>query len=126
LGQNWKDVFGVRNISAVTFAVSDMSRSVPFYRKLGFELLHGGEAASFTSFKAGGSFVNLIEAKGYEGRWSGRTIFRVDDADAQYRLQGEAGLSPDEPQDAPWGERYFHISDPDGHELSFAEVLSRS
>jgi hypothetical protein len=24
------------------------------------------------------------------------------------------------PRDAPWGERYFHVSDPDGHELSFA------
>jgi len=27
------------------------------------------------------------------------------------------------PQNAPWGERFFHIADPDGHELSFAEVL---
>lgn len=25
-----------------------------------------------------------------------------------------------QPQDASWGERYFHMSDPDGHELSFA------
>ena len=63
---------------------------------------------------------------GYEGRWWGRAIFRVDEADLQYRLLIDAGLSPDEPQDAPWGERYFHISDPDGHELSFAERLPRS
>jgi uncharacterized glyoxalase superfamily protein PhnB len=27
------------------------------------------------------------------------------------------------PSDAPWGERYFHIRDPDGHELSFARRL---
>ena len=33
----------------------------------------------------------------------------------------ENGLQPDtSPRDAPWGERYFHITDPDGHELSFA------
>ena len=25
--------------------------------------------------------------------------------------------------DAPWGERYFHVRDPDGHELSFARLL---
>ena len=25
--------------------------------------------------------------------------------------------------DAPWGERFLHISDPDGHELSFAALL---
>jgi uncharacterized glyoxalase superfamily protein PhnB len=28
-----------------------------------------------------------------------------------------------EPADAPWGERYFHVLDPDGHELSFAKPL---
>jgi uncharacterized glyoxalase superfamily protein PhnB len=28
------------------------------------------------------------------------------------------------PRDATWGERYFHVTDPDGHELSFARPLS--
>ena len=65
----------VRNISAVTFAVSDMSRSVRFYRSLGLEMLYGGEEASCTSFQAGESFVNLIGTKGYEGRWWGRPSF---------------------------------------------------
>ena len=33
-------------------------------------------------------------------------------------------LDPDfAPRDAVWGERYFHITDPDGHELSFARRL---
>ena len=27
------------------------------------------------------------------------------------------GFHPDSPQDASWGERYFHMPDPDGHEL---------
>jgi hypothetical protein len=27
------------------------------------------------------------------------------------------------PSGAPWGERSFHIHDPDGHELSFARPL---
>ena len=27
--------------------------------------------------------------------------------------------------DAEWGEHYFHIADPDGHELSFAKPLAR-
>src|SRR5215211_7271894 len=35
-----------------------------------------------------------------------------------------AGLRPDgAPRDAPWGERFFHLTDPDGHELSFAMPL---
>jgi hypothetical protein len=32
----------------------------------------------------------------------------------------EKGFYPDSPQDASWGERYFHMPDPDGHKLSFA------
>jgi uncharacterized glyoxalase superfamily protein PhnB len=32
-----------------------------------------------------------------------------------------AGYRPDTaPRDAEWGERFFHLTDPDGHELSFA------
>ena len=27
------------------------------------------------------------------------------------------------PRDAEWSERYFHLTDPDGHELSFARPL---
>ncbi|MEE8286768.1 MAG: VOC family protein, partial [Gammaproteobacteria bacterium] len=35
------------------------------------------------------------------------------------------GIRPDTtPRDAEWGERYFHVTDPDGHELSFARPLS--
>jgi uncharacterized glyoxalase superfamily protein PhnB len=35
-----------------------------------------------------------------------------------------AGFQPDiAPRDAEWGERFFHLSDPDGHELSFARPL---
>ena len=35
------------------------------------------------------------------------------------------GYAPEmAPADAPWGERYFHLRDPDGHELSFAKLLA--
>ena len=30
------------------------------------------------------------------------------------------------PRDAEWGERYFHLTDPDGHELSFARPLAKA
>jgi len=32
-------------------------------------------------------------------------------------------LNPESPRDASWGERYFHMPDPDGHELSFARPI---
>jgi uncharacterized glyoxalase superfamily protein PhnB len=47
------------------------------------------------------------------------------DVDALYRRVLALKLCPDtSPQDAPWGERFFHLSDPDGHELSFARPLA--
>ena len=61
-----------------------------------------------------------------ERRWSwwGRVIFYDSDVDALHARAIAAGYRPDtEPRDAQWGERFFHITDPDGHELSFAWPL---
>ena len=113
----------IRGISAVTFAVRDMVRSIEFYEKLGFELVYGGGHAGFSSLKAGEAFVNLATGSEYEQRWWGRVIFRVDGVNAHYRALREQGLEPQSPRDASWGERFFHVTDPDGHELSFAEPL---
>ena len=55
----------VERVSAVTFAVRDMARSVAFYRQLGFTMLRGGEDASFTSFRFGEAFVNLAAVSTY-------------------------------------------------------------
>ena len=115
----------IDSISAVTFATHDMGRAVRFYRDLGFELKYGGADAAFTSFYAGTGYVNLTaQPPEREWSWWGRTIFHVDDVDAQFARALDAGYEPDTaPRDAPWGERYFHITDPDGHELSFARPL---
>jgi len=115
----------IEGISAVTLATHDMRRAVQFYRSLAFDMLYGGEAASFTSFRAGAGYLNLISQPA-ERRWSwwGRVIFYVDDVDALYERALAAGCQPTTvPRDAEWGERYFHVSDPDGHELSFARPL---
>ena len=54
----------------------------------------------------------------------GRVIFYVADVDALYQHAISHGLNPETyPRDASWGERYFHIKDPDGHEISFAKPL---
>src|SRR2546422_2338194 len=115
----------ITSISAITLATHDMSRAVGFYRSLGFELRYGGEAASFTSFQAGSGYLNLIlESATRRWSWWGRVIFYVADVDAIYARAIAAGLSPEAPpSDAAWGERYFHLLDPDGHELSFAKSL---
>jgi catechol 2,3-dioxygenase-like lactoylglutathione lyase family enzyme len=118
----------IERLSAVTLATRDMRRAVRFYRMLGFEVLYGGEEAEFTSFRAGsGNFLNLIAAPaGREWSWWGRVIFYESDVDGLHRRLVAAGLRPQAPpRDAPWGERFFHVTDPDGHELSFAWPLDR-
>jgi catechol 2,3-dioxygenase-like lactoylglutathione lyase family enzyme len=110
-------------LSAVTLATRDMAVSVRFYRLCGFELLYGGEAAGFTSFRAGASFLNLI-AQAAETAWWGRAIFYESDVDGLYERLVAAGYRPSAaPADASWGERFFHVADPDGHEISFAWPL---
>jgi uncharacterized glyoxalase superfamily protein PhnB len=114
-------------LSAVTLATRDMAAAARFYRLCGFEMLYGGEAASFTSFRAGGSFLNLIAAPADKaGSWWGRAIFYDDDVDGLYQRLVAAGVTAAAPpNDAPWGERFFHVTDPDGHEISFAWPLKR-
>ena len=109
----------------MTLATRDMRASIAFYTALGFEMAHGGPDARLTSFHAGGSFLNIIARPGVF-RWWGRAIFHVSDVDAMHARAHAAGLEPEfEPRDAPWGERYFHLVDPDGHELSFARPLNQ-
>ena len=115
----------IESINAITLATRDMRKAVRFYQALGFSLLHGGETEPFTSLAAGASYLNLtVETRG-PINWWGRVIIHVSDVDAMYRKVLAAGISPAfEPLDAPWNERYFHVSDPDGHELSFARRLA--
>lgn len=115
----------IESISAVTLATRDMATAVRFYRALGFEMRYGGEDATFTSFKAGTSYLNLIAASSDQRwPWWGRVIFYVSDVDALYAQAIAHGLYAETcPRDAEWGERYFHLTDPDGHELSFARPL---
>lgn len=114
----------VKHISAVTLAVRNMQRSVDFYRRLGFQIVSGGEESYFTSLRSGEAYVNLSTDPNYERRWWGRVIFRVDDALVHFETLRSAALEAETPRDASWGERFFHITDPDGHELSFAELLT--
>jgi len=116
----------IESLSAVTLVTGNMAVAVRFYEALGFEKIYGGESADLTSFRAGSSYLNLGRRTdpGPQDGW-GRAIFYVADVDAMYARVIEAGFTPEfAPRDATWGERYFHVRDPDGHELSFARPLS--
>jgi catechol 2,3-dioxygenase-like lactoylglutathione lyase family enzyme len=106
----------VEKISAVTFQVTNMQASVRFYRDvLGMELIYGGEDSYFSSLQsreAASAILNLEQ--GHPGKHWGRLILYVTDVDAFWAHLKERGFDPARPQDAAWGERYFHMPDPDG------------
>jgi len=88
------------------------------------ELVYGGEDAYFSWLRAEDAecpILNLEQGRPVS-RW-GRMIFYVADVDAFWTYLKERGFDPERPQDASWGERYFHMCDPDGRELSFAHPL---
>ena len=122
----------VSKISAVTLLVSNMKRSVDFYSKIpDFKIVYGGSEAQFTSFlidNAVKSYLNLKLNKTHSTDF-GRIIFYTDDVDDLFaymqddKIISELGKFESKPEDAVWGERFFHVLDPDGYKLSFATPL---
>ena len=124
----------VTKISAITLRISDMKKSVDFYSKIpNFKIVYGGSDSQFTSFlidDASKSYLNLriSEVAAEATHWS-RIIFYVDDVDKIFTyMQNDETISilgklESKPQDAPWGERFYHVLDPDGYRLSFATPI---
>ena len=122
----------VSKISAVTLLVSNMNSSVDFYSKIpNFKIVYGGSEAQFTSFLIDDkvkSYLNLKLNKTHSTDF-GRIIFYTDDVDELFaymqddKIISELGKFESKPEDAAWGERFFHMLDPDGYKLSFATPL---
>lgn len=130
-------------LSAVTLIISNMERSCRFYSNIpGFKLIYGGGSKdSFTTYQIGKykntTYLNL-ELKnlpnydiGHENNNNNfvRIIFYTDDVDRLYSyFKTDKSISSlilleNEPIDASWNERYFHIREPDGFQLSFAQPI---
>jgi len=123
----------VTKISAVTLLVSDMNRSVDFYSRIpNFKIVYGGPDSQFTSFlidDTAKSFLNLKLNKTHSPNF-GRIIFYTDDVDELFAyMQNDETISvlgklESKPLDSSWGERFFHVVDPDGYKMSFATPIS--
>ena len=120
------DLTRIESISAVTVFTADMARAVGFYEALGMTRCYGGADAPFSSFRAGSGYVNVALGRPPAQVW-GRAILYVADVDAMYeRVLAVGYQATTTPADAPWGERYFHVRDPDGNEFSFARPLTEA
>jgi catechol 2,3-dioxygenase-like lactoylglutathione lyase family enzyme len=143
LGINTYEMSQITMLSAVTFIISNMERSCRFYSNIpGFKLTYGGGSKdSFTTYQIGKykniTYLNLElknlpnDDSGLENNNNnfGRIIFYTDDVDRLYSyFKTDKSISSlilleNEPIDASWNERYFHIREPDGFQLSFAQPL---
>ena len=124
----------VTKISAITLRISDMKKSVDFYSKIpNFKIVYGGSDNWFTSFlidDVAKSYLNLRinDVAAEAPHWS-RIIFYVDDVDELFAyMENDETISglgklESKPEDATWGERFFHMLDPDGYKLSFATPI---
>ena len=133
----------VTRISAVTLAIRNMERSCSFYANIpGFRLIYGGSSNdSFTTYQIGKhnniTFLNLelkrlsnndLHHQNYRVDF-GRIIFYTENVDRLYtyfktnKLISSLILIENEPMNAPWNERYFHLREPDGFQLSFAQPI---
>ena len=112
-----------------------MKKSVEFYSKIpNFKIVYGGPDSQFTSFlidDASKSYLNLRinEVAAEATHWS-RIIFYVDDVDELFDYMendetiSRLGNLESKPVNAAWGERFFHVLDPDDYKLSFATPIS--
>jgi hypothetical protein len=120
----------------------------------GFRLTYGGKHSDrFTTFEIGKeskatTFLNLELIEEEENHSSvfykksnlggkskgsedfGRIIFHTESVDKLYSYMkhdeyiSKSIVFENEPINAPWGERFFHIREPNGYQLSFAQPLS--
>jgi catechol 2,3-dioxygenase-like lactoylglutathione lyase family enzyme len=138
-------------ISAVTLIIENMERSCNFYSQIpGFKLVYGGLLKdTFTTFEIGEEHVpkmylnlelsitnnnnhnhHITDYNSRKRQYFGRIIFHTEDVDRLYSyFKSNEHISSlisfeNEPTDAAWGERYFHIREPDGYQLSFAEPIA--
>jgi catechol 2,3-dioxygenase-like lactoylglutathione lyase family enzyme len=146
----------IYKISAVTLIVENMERSCRFYSQVpGFKLVYGSSDDTFTTFEIEEEeeehkskiCLNLElginnnreppnhiadNDNGWKRQHFGRIIFHTEDVDRLYSyFKNNVSISnlisfENEPTNAPWGERYFHIREPDGYQLSFAEPIAGS
>jgi predicted lactoylglutathione lyase len=127
------DFFGV--------VVSDMARSIAFYRKLGLDFPEGGESEGHAEAELSGGFRYALDTeevmRSFDPGWQRPTgghaeggAFRCDspgEVDELYaELIAAGGSAYKEPWDAFWGMRYAQLKDPDGTVLSLYALLPES
>jgi uncharacterized glyoxalase superfamily protein PhnB len=131
----------VPQLDAFGIVVSDMARSVAFYRRLGLDFPEGAENEGHAEAELPGGVRYMIDTEevmhAFDPEWKRPTdghlvggAFRCEspqEVDGVYAELLEAGASPyKEPWDAFWGQRYAQLRDPDGTVIDLYAPLPES
>ena len=105
--------------------VSDMARSVAFYRRLGLDFPEGSESEGHAEAQLPGGMRYGLDTedviRSFDADWQrhvGGGAFRCESPEEVDRVFAElveaGGSAHKEPWDAFWGQRYAQLLDPDG------------
>ena len=127
------DFFGI--------VVSDMARSVAFYRRLGLDFPEGAEEQPHVEAQLGGGVRYALDTedvmRAFDPEWKRPSDGHLtggafqcespEEVDRVYRELLGAGATPHkEPWDAFWGQRYAQLKDPDGTVIDLYAPLPES
>jgi catechol 2,3-dioxygenase-like lactoylglutathione lyase family enzyme len=107
-----------------TFEIGKESKAAATTTYLNLELIKEGKDSSDDFYKKS----NLV-GKTKVSEDFGRVIFHTENVDRLYSYMkqdeyiSKSIVFENEPTNAPWGERFFHIREPNGYQLSFAQPL---
>lgn len=132
----------INGLQHIGLPVTDISRSVPFYEKLGFDkameapFKHNGETGTCIMMKRGTIIIELYQMPGKElaeikNRKDGHIdhiAFDVPDITEAFSVLKKAGYNIMEEKPvflAFWknGCKYFNMLGPDGERLEFNQIL---
>ena len=123
-------------LNAIGIVVSDMARSIRFYRLLGVDVPDTPDEGHLDSFLPNGVRFMLDQeevVRSFRPDWTRETgnqlslAFQCEGAaevDEAYARVTEAGFHGEkEPWDAFWGQRYAQLQDPDGVPIDLYATL---
>jgi lactoylglutathione lyase len=110
----------VRKLGTVMLLVTDVERSIGFYRDvLGLEVQKHSDA--WAQADAGGTYIGLHQSDNVAADGSCALIFDVDDLDETFAaVTGRGVEAVDQPRDEPYG-RIATVNDPDGYSVQLLQ-----
>ena len=125
-------------LDMIGIVVSDMARSLAFYRELGFDLPEDAEDQPHVEAKLAGGLRIAWDSeetiRSFDPDWRppsggprmGLALLQDSPADVDAAYERLTSLGYDghkEPWDAPWGQRYALLRDPDGNAVDLFAAL---